>query len=229
MYIVNTQPLYGDAYKDRKSKTKWKAFPVGTYSGKTKIEKKMDLMNKIIDNFYKMGIKPENIIMSGKSCGGWLTLMYVARHPEKVRGGIAYHPACYGRLTEFKIWTTEGQYKYWKDENWKCPNKDQEYACAKSFFNYRMANIKEITNANNLKVAVVHNEDDPYEGKTSLWLKKIESVELIETPTKNSKYKINGKSCVAKDAKKQKAIGHNIHRSHCMPEFFPRIVKYLNQ
>ena len=230
LYIVNTQALYGDAYKNRKNKTKWVAYPSGPYSGKTKTEKKMDVMNKIIDNFYKMGIKPENIIISGKSCGGWLTLMYVARHPEKVRGGIAYHPACFDRLTEFEIWTADGKWDYFEDHNWKCPTKDKydgEYACARAYFNLRMTNITEIGNAKDLKVVVVHNEDDPYEGKTSKWLKNIKSIELIETPTKEDNYKINGKSCIAKDSKKNKSIGHDVFSSSCMPEFFPRIVKYF--
>ena len=42
VYIVNTKPFYGDAYKDRKNKSKWKAFPAGKYPGKTKTEKKID-------------------------------------------------------------------------------------------------------------------------------------------------------------------------------------------
>ena len=230
VYIVNTKPFYGDAYKDRKNKSKWKAFPAGKYPGKTKTEKKIDYTNEIIDNFTKRGIKPNNIIISGHSCGGWLTLMYVARYPEKVRGGIAYHPACFDRLTEFEIWTADGKWDYFEDHNWKCPTKDKydgEYACARAYFNLRMTNITEIRNAKDLKVAVVHNEDDPYEGKTSKWLKNIKSIELIETPTKEDNYKINGKSCIAKDSKKNKSIGHDVFSSSCMPEFFPRIVKYF--
>ena len=92
LYVVNTKPLYGDAYKDRKNKTKWKAFPVGEYPGKTKIEKKIDLINEINENFYSQGIKPKNIIMTGHSNGGYASLLYTARHPDKVRGAIAYHP-----------------------------------------------------------------------------------------------------------------------------------------
>tara|TARA_B100001769_G_scaffold198491_1_gene158581 strand:+ start:79 stop:495 length:417 start_codon:yes stop_codon:yes gene_type:complete len=40
VYLVNTKPLWGDAYKDKKSKTKWLPFPGGKYPGKTKTEKK---------------------------------------------------------------------------------------------------------------------------------------------------------------------------------------------
>ena len=117
VYLVNTKPLWGDAYKDKKSKTKWLPFPGGKYPGKTKTEKKIDLTNEIIDKFLALGIKPNNIIISGHSCGGWLTLLYTARHPEKVRGGIAYHPACYGELSAYKIWTEEGMDDYLWDYN----------------------------------------------------------------------------------------------------------------
>ena len=40
VYLVNTKPLWGDAYKDKKNKTKWLPFPGGKYPGKTKTEKK---------------------------------------------------------------------------------------------------------------------------------------------------------------------------------------------
>ena len=62
-------------------------------------------------------------------------------------------------------------------------------------------------------------------------MKDIKSVEFIETPTKNLDYKINKKSC--KGAKYKDwygiEIGHTINESKCMPEFFPRIVKYFNK
>ena len=90
--------------------------------------------------------------------------------------------------------------------------------------------MSEITSAKDLRVAVIHNDDDPFEGKTSKWLKRIESVEFIETPTKNENYIINGKSCKAKELSKKwygTDLGHNVYQSKCMTEFFPRIVKYL--
>ena len=237
VYVVNTKPLWGDAYKDKKSKTKWLPFPGGKYPGKTKTEKKVDLTNKIIDDFIQKGIKPHNIIISGHSCGGWLTLLYTARYPEKVRGGIAYHPACFGELTAYKIWTEKGLDDYLWDfndhERGTCETKDRykwEYACSRAYLKLRTKNMSEITSAKDLRVAVIHNDDDPFEGKTSKWLKRIESVEFIETPTKNENYIINGKSCKAKELSKKwygTDLGHNVYQSKCMTEFFPRIVKYL--
>ena len=198
VYLVNTKPLWGDAYKNKKSKTKWLPFPGGNYPGKTKTEKKIDLTNEIIDNLIQRGIDSNNIIISGHSCGGWLTLLYVAQYPEKVRGGIAYHPACYGELTVYKIWTEKGRDDYlwdyndheYKDSSKKvgisktCDTKDKyawEYACAKNYLQKRASEIKIIKSAKNLKVVVIHNEDDGYEGKTSKWLKDIKSVEFIQT------------------------------------------------
>ena len=248
VYLVNTKSLWGDAYKDKKSKTEWLPFPGGNYPGKTKTEKKIDLNNKIVDDLIQRGINSKNIIISGHSCGGWLTLLYVAQYSEKVRGGIAYHPACYGELTAYKFWTDEGKDEYlwdyndheYKDNSKKvgisktCDTKDKyawEYACAKNYLQKRASEIKIIKSAKNLRVVVIHNDDDGYEGKTSKWLKDIKSVEFIETPTKNLDYKINKKSC--KGAKYKDwygiEIGHTINESKCMPEFFPRIVKYFNK
>ena len=246
VYLVNTKPLWGDAYKNKKSKTKWLPFPGGNYPGKTKTEKKIDLTNEIIDNLIQRGIDSNNIIISGHSCGGWLTLLYVAQYPEKVRGGIAYHPACYGELTVYKIWTEKGRDDYlwdyndheYKDSSKKvgisktCDTKDKyawEYACAKNYLQKRASEIEIIKSAKNPRVVVIHNEDDGYEGKTSKWLKDIKSVEFIETPTKNQNYKINKKSCTGAKYKDWYGteIGHTINESKCMSEFFPRIVKYF--
>ena len=154
VYLVNTKSLWGDAYKDKKSKTEWLPFPGGNYPGKTKTEKKIDLNNKIVDDLIQRGINSKNIIISGHSCGGWLTLLYVAQYPEKVSGGIAYHPACYGELTAYKFWTDEGKDEYlwefndheYKDNSKKvgisktCDTKDKyawEYACAKNYLQKR--------------------------------------------------------------------------------------------
>ena len=218
VYLVNTKPLWGDAYKDKKSKTKWLPFPGGKYPGKTKTEKKIDLTNEIIDKFLGLGIKPSNIIISGHSCGGWLTLLYTARHPEKVRGGIAYHPACYGELSAYKIWTEKGKDDYlwdyndheYKDNSKKvgisktCDTKDRykwEYACARNFLKKRQSEINEIKGTSNLRVSVIFNEEDPYDGKTGYWLKNIKSINFIETPTSKENWKKNGKSCKAKISK----------------------------
>ena len=223
LYVVNTKPLYGDAYKDRKNKTKWKAFPVGEYPGKTKIEKKIDLINEINENFYSQGIKPKNIIMTGHSNGGYASLLYTARHPDKVRGAIAYHPACCGKLTKFDIATEKGRKKWLKDENWKCPIKEKgKYPCAEAFWTFRSKIIDEILSNKNLKAVVIHNNDDPYDGKHSEWLKEIKTVKFIETPGKKDNWKINGKSC-----KGLKPFGHNVHTSPCMSEYFPEIIVYF--
>ena len=246
VYLVNTKSLWGDAYKNKKSKTKWLPFPGGNYPGKTKTEKKIDLTNQIIDNLIQRGINSNNIIISGHSCGGWLTLLYVAQYPEKVRGGIAYHPACYGELSAYKIWTEKGKDDYlwdyndheYKDNSKKvgisktCDTKDRykwEYACARNFLKKRQSEINEIKGTSNLRVSVIFNEEDPYDGKTGYWLKNIKSINFIETPTSKENWKKNGKSCKAKISKQWYGYGygHHVMESKCMPEFFPQIVKYF--
>ena len=246
VYLVNTKSLWGDAYKNKKSKTKWLPFPGGNYPGKTKTEKKIDLTNQIIDNLNQRGINSNNIIISGHSCGGWLTLLYVAQYPEKVRGGIAYHPACYGELSAYKIWTEKGKDDYlwdyndheYKDNSKKvgisktCDTKDRykwEYACARNFLKKRQSEINEIKGTSNLRVSVIFNEEDPYDGKTGYWLKNIKSINFIETPTSKENWKKNGKSCKAKISKQWYGYGygHHVMESKCMPEFFPQIVKYF--
>ena len=71
--------------------------------------------------------------------------------------------------------------------------------------------------------------DDPYDGKTSNWLKNIKSINFIETPTSKENWKINGKSCKAKISKQWYGFGygHHVMEAKCMPEYFPQIVKYF--
>ena len=47
-----------------------------------------------------------------------------------------------------------------------------------------------------MPVLIFTNPDDIFEGKTSYWLKEIEELQFIETPTKEKKgYFINKKKC----------------------------------
>ena len=80
-----------------------------------------------------------------------------------------------------------------------------------------------------MRVSVIFNEEDPYDGKTGYWLKNIKSINFIETPTSKENWKKNGKSCKAKISKQWYGYGygHHVMESKCMPEFFPQIVKYF--
>ena len=55
---------------------------------------------KLIENFASQGFKKNQIFITGRSCGGWMTMMLLARHQNIVAGGISFVPECYGRLTK---------------------------------------------------------------------------------------------------------------------------------
>ena len=55
---------------------------------------------ELIDSFVSKGVPNQQIIMTGHSCGGWLTMMLMSRHPDKVGGGISLMQACYGKISK---------------------------------------------------------------------------------------------------------------------------------
>ena len=96
VYIFCTGKLKGDDFKRLWNKKKFKP----PYKGKPKLEKRLDANLKLINDFVSQGFKKNQIFITGRSCGGWMTMMLVARHPNIVAGGISYVPECYGRLTK---------------------------------------------------------------------------------------------------------------------------------
>ena len=59
------------------------------YKGKPKLEKRLDANLKLIDSFTSQGFKKNQIFITGRSCGGLMTMMLLARHPNIVAGGIS--------------------------------------------------------------------------------------------------------------------------------------------
>ena len=58
----------------------------------------------MVEKFVEIGVPRKQIIISGNSCGGLLTLMLLAAHPDKVGGGISYMQACFGKLSsKYKV------------------------------------------------------------------------------------------------------------------------------
>ena len=96
VYIFCTGKLKGDDYKRLWNKKKFKS----PYKGKPKLEKRLDANLKLIDNFTSQGFKKNQIFITGRSCGGWMTMMLLARYPNIAAGGISFVPECYGRLTK---------------------------------------------------------------------------------------------------------------------------------
>ena len=96
VYLFCTGKLKGDDYKRLWNKKKF----TEPYKGKPKLEKRLDANLKLIDSFVSQGFKNKHIFITGRSCGGWMTMMFLARHSNKVGGGISYMQACYGKLTK---------------------------------------------------------------------------------------------------------------------------------
>ena len=96
VYLFCTGKLKGDDYKRLWNKKKFKA----PYKGKPKLEKRLEENLKLIENFVSQGFKKNQVFITGRSCGGWMTMMLLARHPNIVAGGISFVPECYGRLTK---------------------------------------------------------------------------------------------------------------------------------
>jgi len=96
VYLLCTDHLAGDDYKNLWKKKKFQP----PYKGITKLDKRVNANLKIIDNFLEKGVPKNQIILTGHSCGGWLTLMLMAKYPDKVGGGISLMQACYGKLSK---------------------------------------------------------------------------------------------------------------------------------
>ena len=99
VYLFCTGKLAGD---DKRLWNKKKFKP--PYKGKPKLEKRLDANLELIDSFISKGVPNKQIILTGHSCGGWMTMMLLARYPDKVGGGISLMQACYGKISkDFKV------------------------------------------------------------------------------------------------------------------------------
>ena len=94
IYSFCTDHLGGDDWK-----IFWKNKDV-KYNGTSKLEKRLEANNDLIEKFIDLGVPKNQIFITGHSCGGWLTMMYFAKYPNKIAGGISTHHACYGKLSK---------------------------------------------------------------------------------------------------------------------------------
>ena len=181
-----------------------------------RIEKNLELVEK----FVNIGVPRKQIIISGHSCGGLLTLMLLAAYPEKVGGGISYMQACYGKLSS----------KY------KVKKVGVEKAIAKFAKKYpggaelRQRQIDNIKKSNNVPVLAFTHPRDKFEGLLSDWLDEVPGVKRIVI---SEDYTINGKTCVAKGANAQwnvsesKNAGHIMNQGLCFQYYNPVILDYI--
>ena len=209
VYLLCTGKLKGDDYKRLWNKKKFQA----PYKGKPKLEKRLDANLKLIEDFSAQGFKKDQIFLSGRSCGGWMTMMLLSRYQNIVAGGISFVPECYGRLTKAykvdKVGVEEALKKF-KEKEGPGPA------------NMRQIQIDEIKKSPNLPVLVFTHPKDPFGGLVSDWVEEVSGVERIIISQNN---KVNGKSCNVwgKPIKNY----HDIDRANCFKEFNPKILDFI--
>ena len=190
------------------------------YEGVHKLDKRIEKNLELVDKFVKIGVPRKQIIISGHSCGGLLTLMLLAANPEKVGGGISYMQACYGKLSK--------QYKVKK--------VGAEEALAKFAKKYpggaelRQRQIDNIKKSNDVPVLAFTHPKDKYEGLLSEWFEEVPGVKRIVI---SEDFKINGKNCVMKGidweekVSERKNGGHEMNQGLCFQYYNPVILDYI--
>ena len=190
------------------------------YEGIHKLDKRIEKNLELVDKFVKIGVPRKQIIISGHSCGGLLTLMLLAAHPDKVGGGISYMQACYGKLSK----------------NYKVKKVGSEEALAKFAKKYpggaelRQRQIDNIKKLNNVPVLAFTHPKDKYEGLLSDWLEEVSGVKRIVI---SEDFKINGKNCVRKGKDWQQNVsenkngGHYMNQGLCFQYYNPVILDYI--
>ena len=190
------------------------------YEGIHKLDKRNEKNLELVDKFVKIGVPRKQIIISGHSCGGLLTLMLLAAHPEKVGGGISYMQACYGKLSK----------------NYKVKKVGSEEALAKFAKKYpggaelRQRQIDNIKKSKNVPVLAFTHPKDKFEGLLSDWLEEVPGVKRIVI---SEDYKINGKTCVIKGndweekVSERKNAGHVMNQGLCFQYYNPVILDYI--
>ena len=190
------------------------------YKGKHKLDKRIEKNLELVEEFVKKGVPRKHIIISGHSCGGLLTLMLLAAHPEKVGGGISYMQACFGKLSSKykvkKIGPEEAIAKYAK----KRPGGAE----------LRQRQIDNIKKSNSLPVLAFTHPKDKYEGLLSDWLEEVPGVKRIVI---SEDFKVNGKTCVVKGDNWQEKVsqrsngGHEMNMGLCFQYYNPVILNYI--
>ena len=190
------------------------------YEGKHKLDKRVEKNLELVEKFIEIGVPRKQIIISGHSCGGLLTLMLLAAHPEKVGGGISYMQACFGKLSSKykvkKVGPEEALVKFAK----KRPGPSE----------LRARQINNIKQSNNVPVLAFTHPRDKWEGLLSDWLEEVPGVKRIVI---SEDYKINGKTCIVKGDNWQENItarknpGHEMNQGLCFQYYNPVILDYI--
>ena len=215
VYNFCTNNLAGDMSLKKhwwKSKTPY----VGKHKLDKRIEKNLDLVEKFVD----LGVPRKQIIISGHSCGGLLTLMLLSQYPEKVGGGISYMQACFGKLSKTykvkKVGPEKAIAKFAK----KRPGPAE----------LRQRQINKIKQSTNVPVLAFTHPKDKWEGLLSDWLEEVTGVKRIVI---SENYKINEKSCKVKGYNWEENItarknpGHEMNQGLCFQYYNPTILEFI--
>ena len=215
VYNFCTNDLAGDMSLKKgwwKSKT--------PYVGKHKLDKRVEKNLELVEKFVNIGVPRKQIIISGHSCGGLLTLMLLSAHPEKVGGGISYMQACFGKLSKKYKVKKVGEEKALENFKKKRPGPAE----------LRQRQIDNIKKSNNVPVLAFTHPRDKYEGLLSEWLEEVPGVKRIVI---SENYKINGKNCVVggydwkENVSTQKNPGHVMNMADCFQYYNPLILDYI--
>jgi len=190
------------------------------YVGKHKLDKRIEKNLELVEKFISIGVPRKQIIISGHSCGGLLTLMVLSAYPEKVGGGISYMQACFGKLSKTYKVKKVGPEKALEKFAKKYPGPAQ----------LRARLINNIKQSNNVPVLAFTHPKDKWEGLLSDWLEEVPGVKRIII---SEDYKIKGKSCVVKGDDWQETVsarknpGHEMNQGLCFQYYNPEIFNFI--
>ena len=218
VYNLCSTHLRGDMSKNMSKKKDWwwlKPVPK-IYEGKHILDKRVELNLELIEKFVDAGVPRKQVFVTGHSCGGLTTLLFMSRYPDKVGGGISYMQACFGKLSS----------KY------KVKKNGVEKAMAKFRKKYQGPHdLRQKMNdeiKNNLKVPILAftHPKDKYEGLLSDWLEQIPGMKRIVI---SENYKINGKRCKRKGDDWEEPVkkGHDMDVGLCFQYYNPTILDYI--
>ena len=190
------------------------------YEGKHKLDKRVEKNLELVEKFTNLGVPSKQIFISGHSCGGLLTLMFLSAHTEKVGGGISYMQACFGKLsTKYKV------KKVGPEE--AMSNFAKKYPGPAELRERQINNIKQ---SNNVPVLAFTHPKDKWEGLLSDWLEEVPGVKRIVI---SKDYKVNGKSCIVKgdsweeNVSARKNPGHEMNQGLCFQYYNPEILNFI--
>ena len=190
------------------------------YVGKHKLDKRVEKNLELVEKFISIGVPRKQIIISGHSCGGLLTLMLLSAYPEKVGGGISYMQACFGKLSKTYKVKKVGPEKALEKFAKKYPGPAE----------LRARQINNIKQSDNVSVLAFTHPKDKWEGLLSDWLEEVPGVKRIVI---SQDYKIKGKSCVVKgddwqeNVSARKNPGHEMNQGLCFQYYNPEILNFI--